>query len=70
MDERWLYYLTFGEGKNYVLHKTSLDGKEDEIILKKEHPIENMLLYRGNLYWIDAEQRLVRLKVQGAMSLS
>lgn len=65
MDERWLYYLTFGEGKNYVLHKTSLDGKEDEIILKKEHPIENMLLYRGNLYWIDAEQRLVRLKAQG-----
>ena len=50
-DGEWLYYLVPED--EYVLYKSSLDGKEEEKILQKEDNIWDILPYQGNLYWVD-----------------
>lgn len=63
-DGKWLYYLVH-EGE-YVLYKSSLDGKEEEKILQKKDRIWDILPYQGDLYWVDVgQEQLIRVNAQG-----
>lgn len=65
-DGKWLYYLVYEDGENFVLYKSSLDGKEEKEILRKENQIWNILSYQGDLYWVDGEMDcLVHLDAWG-----
>ncbi len=67
-DGEWLYYLVYErEGDEFVLYKSSLDGKEEEKILQKKDNIWDILPCQGDLYWVDGKwEQLVRLNAQGA----
>lgn len=64
-DGERLYYCVVEEGEGWVLYKNSLDGKKEEKIPHKEGGTWDILPYQGALYWIDKQDRLIRLNAQG-----
>ena len=65
-DGEWLYYWVYEDEEGYILYKNGLDGREEKKILHKKSNMWDILIYRGDLYWVDAEKKqLVRLDAQG-----